>query len=142
MDIATRSLECLAQIDPDGCDVLPHVWDASETVPLPEAFWDLLDRAQHVLNALLRDQPEAETTPSAALTLKASPECARCRPPLPRPHGLFKCKYAERGKHIARSYPGGRSADQTAYAELFAELGDELTVELDLETMEFLRGAL
>lgn len=44
---------------------------------------------------------------------------------LPWPHGLFKCQYAERGKHIARSYPGGRRADQTAHAELFAELGDE-----------------
>ncbi|MFE1841701.1 hypothetical protein [Streptomyces sviceus] len=51
VDIATRSLECLAQIDPDGYDVLPHLWDANETVPLPEPFWDLLDRAQHVLVA-------------------------------------------------------------------------------------------
>jgi hypothetical protein len=51
VDIATRSLECLVQIDPDGYDVLPHLWDASETVPLPEPFWDLLDRAQHVLVA-------------------------------------------------------------------------------------------
>ncbi|WP_280910267.1 hypothetical protein [Streptomyces sp. SAI-208] len=49
VDIATRSLECLAQVDPDGYDVLPHLWDASETVALPDAFWDLLDRAQHVL---------------------------------------------------------------------------------------------
>ncbi|WP_405524435.1 hypothetical protein [Streptomyces canus] len=35
VDTATRSLECLVQIDPDGYDVLPHQWDASETVPLP-----------------------------------------------------------------------------------------------------------
>lgn len=51
VDIATRSLECLVQVDPDGNDVLPHLWDASETVPLPDSFWDLLDRAQHVLVA-------------------------------------------------------------------------------------------
>ncbi|MEU0110645.1 hypothetical protein ABZ313_35515 [Streptomyces sp. NPDC006251] len=44
---------------------------------------------------------------------------------LPWPHGLFKCAYAERGKRIARTYPGGRRADQTAHAELFAELTEE-----------------
>lgn len=44
---------------------------------------------------------------------------------LPWPHGLFKCEYAERGKRIARTYPGGRRADQTAHAELFAELTEE-----------------
>ncbi|MEU9331341.1 hypothetical protein AB0D91_47940 [Streptomyces canus] len=33
VDTATRSLECLVQIDPDRYDVLPHQWDASETVP-------------------------------------------------------------------------------------------------------------
>ncbi|GAA2301800.1 hypothetical protein GCM10010234_50910 [Streptomyces hawaiiensis] len=51
MDIATRSLECIARIQPDGWDEEPHLWDASETVTLPETFWDLLDRAQQVLVA-------------------------------------------------------------------------------------------
>lgn len=44
---------------------------------------------------------------------------------LPWPHSLFKCPYAERGKDIARTYPGGRRADQTAHAELFAGLTEE-----------------
>lgn len=51
VDIATRSLECIVRVQPDGWDEEPHLWDASETVPLPESFWDLLDRTQHVLVA-------------------------------------------------------------------------------------------
>jgi hypothetical protein len=50
-DIATRSLRCLVQVDAEGWDVEPHLWDASETMPLPEHWWDLLDHAQHVLVA-------------------------------------------------------------------------------------------
>lgn len=49
VDIATRSLECIVQIEPDGNDVYPHLWDAGEAVSLPASFWDVLDRAQHVL---------------------------------------------------------------------------------------------
>ncbi|WP_233221407.1 hypothetical protein [Streptomyces carminius] len=50
-DIATRSLRCLAQVDTEGWDIEPRLWDANETVSLPEHWWDLLDRAQHVLVA-------------------------------------------------------------------------------------------
>lgn len=50
-DIATRSLRCLVQVDAEGWDIEPHLWDAGETVPLPEHWWDLLDRAGHVLVA-------------------------------------------------------------------------------------------
>ncbi|MCX5256887.1 hypothetical protein OOK27_22610 [Streptomyces canus] len=35
VDNATRSLDCLVQIDPDGQTYCPHLWDTSETVPLP-----------------------------------------------------------------------------------------------------------
>ncbi|WP_084718855.1 hypothetical protein [Streptacidiphilus carbonis] len=50
-DIATRSLQCLVQVDAEGWDVEPHLWDASETIALPEHWWDLLDRSQHILVA-------------------------------------------------------------------------------------------
>ncbi|MFF0170221.1 hypothetical protein [Streptomyces prasinus] len=66
-DIATRSLRCLVQIDAEGCDVQPHLWDASETVPLPEPWWDLLDGAQHVLVA----GPLKDTEDEGALTRAA-----------------------------------------------------------------------
>jgi hypothetical protein len=44
VDIATRSLRCLVHIDREGNDD-PHLWDAAEKVPLPENWWNLLDRA-------------------------------------------------------------------------------------------------
>ncbi|MGV9277685.1 hypothetical protein [Streptomyces griseosporeus] len=50
-DTATRSLRCLVQVDAEGWDVEPHLWDATETVSLPDHWWDLLDRTQHVLVA-------------------------------------------------------------------------------------------
>lgn len=50
-DIATRSLRCLVRVDAEGWDMEPHLWDASESVTLPKHWWDLLDRAQHVLVA-------------------------------------------------------------------------------------------
>lgn len=49
VDIASRSLESIVRVQPDGWDEEPHLWDANETVTLPETFWNLLDRAQHVL---------------------------------------------------------------------------------------------
>jgi hypothetical protein len=80
VDIATRSLECLAQIDPDGYDVLPHLWDASETVPLPEPFWDLLDRAQHVLVAgPVKDGEDQDAFQGAADTGELLAVVARVR---------------------------------------------------------------
>ncbi|GAB1331642.1 hypothetical protein [Streptomyces sennicomposti] len=49
VDIASKSLQSIVRVQPDGWDEEPHLWDASETVTLPETFWNLLDRAQHVL---------------------------------------------------------------------------------------------
>ncbi|WP_406471958.1 hypothetical protein OH738_40875 (plasmid) [Streptomyces hirsutus] len=66
-DIATRSLRCLVQIDTEGMDMQPHLWDAGETVPLPGHWWDLLDRAQHVLVA----GPLKDTEDESALTRAA-----------------------------------------------------------------------
>ncbi|WP_370417359.1 hypothetical protein AB8O64_01300 [Streptomyces sp. QH1-20] len=51
MDIASRSLVSLTHVTEEGDDVLPHLWDAAGTVSLSENWWDLLDRAQHVLVA-------------------------------------------------------------------------------------------
>ncbi|WP_455355915.1 hypothetical protein [Streptomyces sp. SYSU K217416] len=66
-DIATRSLRCLVQVDAEGWDVEPHLWDASETVALPEHWWDLLDRAQHILVAgPLKDAKDESALTQAA----------------------------------------------------------------------------
>ncbi|NML55124.1 hypothetical protein HHL19_35655 [Streptomyces sp. R302] len=46
--IADRSLQGLVHVDADGRDDI-ELWRASETVSMPDAWWDLLDRAQHVL---------------------------------------------------------------------------------------------
>jgi hypothetical protein len=67
VDIASRSLHCLVHIDREGNDELPHLWDASETVPLPENWWNLLDRAQHVLVA----GPVKDAADETALTRAA-----------------------------------------------------------------------
>ncbi|MFG2986206.1 hypothetical protein ACGFYQ_33980 [Streptomyces sp. NPDC048258] len=46
--IADRSLRGLVHVGPDGeTDI--ELWRAAETVSLPAQWWDLLDRAQHVL---------------------------------------------------------------------------------------------
>ncbi|MET9399294.1 hypothetical protein [Kitasatospora sp. NPDC002965] len=47
-DIATRSLTELVHIDSEGWDG-ELLWRAGESVTLPQPWWDLLDRAQHVL---------------------------------------------------------------------------------------------
>lgn len=46
--IADRSLQGLVHIGPDGEDET-ELWRASQSVPMPEDWWDLLDRAQHIL---------------------------------------------------------------------------------------------
>lgn len=46
--IADRSLQCLVHVGPDGEDDV-ELWRAPESVPLPGDWWDLLDRAQHIL---------------------------------------------------------------------------------------------
>ncbi|MFF9901288.1 hypothetical protein [Streptomyces longispororuber] len=48
--IADRSLQGLVHVGPDGNDDI-ELWRAAETVSLPESWWDLLDRVQHVLVA-------------------------------------------------------------------------------------------
>lgn len=48
--IADRSLQGLVHVGPDGEDDI-ELWRATETVTLPAHWWDLLDRAQHVLIA-------------------------------------------------------------------------------------------
>ncbi|MFI1798994.1 hypothetical protein ACH427_16835 [Streptomyces sp. NPDC020379] len=48
--IADRSLRGLVHVGPDGEDDI-ELWRAAETVSLPEHWWDLLDRVQHVLVA-------------------------------------------------------------------------------------------
>ncbi|MEU2380337.1 hypothetical protein [Streptomyces misionensis] len=48
--IADRSLQGLVHVGPDGEDGI-ELWRAAETVSLPEHWWDLLDRVQHVLVA-------------------------------------------------------------------------------------------
>jgi hypothetical protein len=55
--IADRSLQGLVQAGPDGKDGI-ELWRAAETVSLPEHWWQLLDRVQHVLVAGPVETPE------------------------------------------------------------------------------------
>ncbi|MFB8314732.1 hypothetical protein ACFC5T_40440 [Streptomyces sp. NPDC055961] len=48
--IADRSLQALVRVGPDGEDDI-ELWRAAETVTLPDHWWTLLDRVQHVLVA-------------------------------------------------------------------------------------------
>ncbi|MFH8642314.1 hypothetical protein [Streptomyces goshikiensis] len=48
--VADRSLRGLVRTGPDGEDDI-ELWRAAETVSLPEQWWGLLDRVQHVLVA-------------------------------------------------------------------------------------------
>lgn len=55
--IADRSLRGLVHVGPDGEDDI-ELWRAAETVSLPPAAWDLIDRAQHMLIAGPVKKPE------------------------------------------------------------------------------------
>ncbi|WP_399553991.1 hypothetical protein [Streptomyces anulatus] len=46
--ISDRSLQGLVLVGPDGNDIV-ELWRAAESVSMPTDWWDLLDRAQHVL---------------------------------------------------------------------------------------------
>ncbi|MFD8566665.1 hypothetical protein [Streptomyces sp. NPDC059639] len=63
--IADRSLRGLVHVGADGEDDV-ELWRAAETVSLPERWWDLLDRAQHVLIAGPVKAPEAAGALQAA----------------------------------------------------------------------------
>ncbi|MEV6357935.1 hypothetical protein [Streptomyces hydrogenans] len=54
---ADRSLQGLVHVGPDG-KADHELWRAAETVSLPEQWWDLLDRAGHVLVAGPVKMPE------------------------------------------------------------------------------------
>ncbi|MFI6513285.1 hypothetical protein ACIBCT_37265 [Streptosporangium sp. NPDC050855] len=47
-EIASRSIEEIAHVDAEGGDDIT-LWQAPEAVRLPDNWWDLLDRVQHVL---------------------------------------------------------------------------------------------
>jgi hypothetical protein len=63
--IADRSLEGLVHVGPYGEDDI-ELWRAAESVSLPAAAWDLLDRAQHVLIAGPVKKPDAPGALQAA----------------------------------------------------------------------------
>lgn len=48
VNIATRTLRTIARIDTEGYDDVV-LWEAAEYVELPEQWWDLVDRAQHIV---------------------------------------------------------------------------------------------
>lgn len=48
VDIASRTLREIVHVDEDGYDDV-ELWEAAETVRLPDDWFDLLDRAEHVL---------------------------------------------------------------------------------------------
>ncbi len=79
---AGPSLRLLVQVDTDGWDVEPNLWDAGETVYL-------LDRAQHVLaSGSLKDAHEESALTRAAGSGELLAAVARCpygrtNPPLP-----------------------------------------------------------
>ncbi len=98
-------------VEPD-----PGLQDAQDAAYRPAAPEDEVR-----LYSSLFSNPERRTLYLDGVTgVRAVPAAA-----LPWPHGLFKCKYADRGKQLAQTYPGGRHADQTAHAELFASLTEE-----------------
>ncbi|MEU6381664.1 hypothetical protein [Streptomyces sp. NPDC046909] len=98
-------------VEPD-----PDVQRAKDADHRPAAPEDEADLYPTVFST-----PEARTLHLDGVTaVRAVPASA-----LPWPHSLFRCEYAGRGKRIARTYPGGDREDQTAHAELFAELTEE-----------------
>ncbi|MFG2918557.1 hypothetical protein ACGF0D_37445 [Kitasatospora sp. NPDC048298] len=50
LNIPTRSLEELVLVDDEGFDD-EVLWRAAEQVSLPDSWWDLIDRTEHVLVA-------------------------------------------------------------------------------------------
>ncbi|MDP5317414.1 hypothetical protein [Streptomyces poriferorum] len=58
--IADRSLQGLVHVGPDGTDDV-ELWRAAESVSMPPDWWDLLDRAQHILIV----GPVNDATPAA-----------------------------------------------------------------------------
>ncbi|MGA5822145.1 hypothetical protein ACPC54_30300 [Kitasatospora sp. NPDC094028] len=50
LNIASRSLEELVLVDDEGFDE-ENLWLAAEQVSLPDSWWDLIDRTEHVLVA-------------------------------------------------------------------------------------------
>ncbi|MFG2681283.1 hypothetical protein [Streptomyces sp. NPDC048392] len=104
-------LELTGVVDPD-----PDVQHAKDTVCRPAAPDDEADLYPTVFST-----SESRTLHLEGVTaVRPVPAAA-----LPWPHGLFMCEYAERGKRLARTYPGGRREAQTAHAELFAGLTEE-----------------
>lgn len=63
--IADRSLRGLVRIGQDGEDDV-ELWRAAESVTLPQDWWDLLDRAQHILVVGPVTDPEAPGALEAA----------------------------------------------------------------------------
>ncbi|MFI8944097.1 hypothetical protein [Streptomyces syringium] len=63
--IAERSLQGLVHVGEDGEDGI-ELWRAAKTVSLPQHWWDLLDRVQHVLVAGPVKTPEAPGALQAA----------------------------------------------------------------------------
>ncbi|MGW1037893.1 hypothetical protein ACWD4Z_37615 [Streptomyces antibioticus] len=63
--ISDRSLRGLVHVGADGKDTV-ELWRAAETVSLPDNWWDLLDRVQHVLIVGPVTSPEAPGAMEAA----------------------------------------------------------------------------
>ncbi|MFI8265320.1 hypothetical protein [Streptomyces sp. NPDC085665] len=63
--LADRSLRGLVHVGPDGKDD-HELWRAAETVSLPANWWDLLNRAQHVLVSGPVKAPQAPDVLAAA----------------------------------------------------------------------------
>ncbi|WP_328843019.1 hypothetical protein [Streptomyces sp. NBC_00258] len=105
------NFELTGVVEPD-----PGVQHAKDTACRPAAPDDEADLYPTVFST-----PEDRTLHLEGVTAVRAVPTAE----LPWPHGLFKCEYAERGKRIARTYPGGHREDQTAHAELFANLTEK-----------------
>uniref|UniRef100_UPI003F495F6E hypothetical protein n=1 Tax=Streptomyces sp. CA-136453 TaxID=3240050 RepID=UPI003F495F6E len=63
--ISDRSLQGLVHVDADGADDI-ELWRAAESVSVPDDWWDLLDRVQHILVVGPVAEPEAPGAMEAA----------------------------------------------------------------------------
>ncbi|MFI6883953.1 hypothetical protein [Streptosporangium canum] len=70
MSIATQSMETIAHVDHEGWDDVV-LWEAPEATQLPDEWWHLVDRTEHVLLCGPAAAVSTHATPADALTAAA-----------------------------------------------------------------------
>ncbi|WP_433259407.1 hypothetical protein ACQPYK_50155 (plasmid) [Streptosporangium sp. CA-135522] len=67
LNVAAQSVEAIAHVDHEGWDDIV-LWEASEATTLPDDWWHLIDRTQHVLLCGPATAVSTHATPADALT--------------------------------------------------------------------------